>query len=62
MVNVAKLEEEYKQVLLPADTHRIFKSICARRGLSMVKVLNLLVLGWIMTETKRDEEKTDDAT
>jgi len=43
-----------KQVLLPDETHRALKSVCARRGVSMMDTLNTLVLEYVAQAQTED--------
>ena len=54
MVNVADFTPKTKQVLLPEETHRALKSVCARRGKSMMDVLNTLVLEYVAQAQTED--------
>ena len=54
MVNVSDFTPKTKQVLLPEETHRALKSVCARRGKSMLAVLNTLVLEYVAQAQAED--------
>lgn len=56
MVNWGDQKPETKQVLLPDETHRALKAVCARLGKSMTEVLNALVLDYIAQAAKEDKE------
>lgn len=55
MVNVADFTPRTKQVLLPEETHRALKAVCARRGQSMMDTLNALVLEYIRRAQEADQ-------
>ena len=51
------MERNWKLVQIPTETHRAFKAVCARRGKSMTKVLNALVLDYIRQAAQEDKAK-----
>ena len=49
-----------RPVHIPEDTHRAFKVVCARRGLSMQRMMNELIWKFIEHIEHEDKAKGED--